>query len=335
MPAAQVPVPLQAGTGSSVPPVQAATPQVVPAAHLRQAPAPSQKPSLPQEVAVSAVQSLRTSVPETAGVHWPRVPTPPQVMQAPRAGALAADPIDTEAALAIAGPAAGGAVRLLRRADPRRAEIAGRAIGVGGAGRRAGRRAAHVRGAGSGGGRQADARAVALSRQRVRRAAARFVGAAGAGRVEPAGAGAIAGAVVAAGGDGIGRALAVGIRPGGDRTTEAVGCAGLGVRASAAGRPHRPIRSRRRRRSCRSRTGCLRCTSRRWSAERCSAPPTSRRSWTSSRRSTGKMSCRTWRRKRNCRRRRWLPPGRFPRRRRFGPACPSSRCTIRWSTPCR
>jgi hypothetical protein len=76
-------VPLQVGTGSSVPPVQAATPQVVPLAHLRQAPAPSQKPSLPQDVAVSAVQSLCTSVPETAGVHWPRVPTPPQVMQAP------------------------------------------------------------------------------------------------------------------------------------------------------------------------------------------------------------------------------------------------------------
>ena len=83
VPATQAPVPLQAGTGSKRRAVQAATPQVVPAAHLRQAPAPSQKPSLPQEVAVSAVQSLRTSVPETAGVHCPRVPTPPQVMQAP------------------------------------------------------------------------------------------------------------------------------------------------------------------------------------------------------------------------------------------------------------
>jgi len=82
-PATQAPAPLQAGTGSSVPLAQAATPQAVPVAHLRQAPAPSQVPSFPQEVAVSAVQSLRTSVPDTAGVHWPSVPTPPQVMQAP------------------------------------------------------------------------------------------------------------------------------------------------------------------------------------------------------------------------------------------------------------
>jgi hypothetical protein len=69
VPAVQVPVPLQVGIGSSVPLEQLATPHWVPAPHCRQAPAPSQNPSFPQLVLAAAAQSLRTSVPETAGAH--------------------------------------------------------------------------------------------------------------------------------------------------------------------------------------------------------------------------------------------------------------------------
>jgi hypothetical protein len=83
VPAVQVPVPLQVGIGSTVALEQLATPHWVPAPHWRQAPAPSQNPSFPQLVAAEAAQSLRTSVPETAGWHCPTVPTPLQVMQAP------------------------------------------------------------------------------------------------------------------------------------------------------------------------------------------------------------------------------------------------------------
>jgi hypothetical protein len=54
---------------------------VVPAPHLRQAPAPSQLPSSPQVVGAEAVQSLRPSLPDTAGVQVPAVPTPLQVIQ--------------------------------------------------------------------------------------------------------------------------------------------------------------------------------------------------------------------------------------------------------------
>jgi hypothetical protein len=50
---------------------------------LRQAPAPSQKPSLPQVEAAVAVQSLRGLVPGAAGVHCPTVPTAAQVWQVP------------------------------------------------------------------------------------------------------------------------------------------------------------------------------------------------------------------------------------------------------------
>ena len=82
-PATQVPAPSQAGIGLTVAFAQAATPQVVPGPHLRQAPAPSQLPSRPQVVGAEAVQSLRASDPDTAGVQVPRVPTPSQVMQVP------------------------------------------------------------------------------------------------------------------------------------------------------------------------------------------------------------------------------------------------------------
>jgi hypothetical protein len=82
-PGAQVPAPLQVGTGLNAPFAQAATPQVVPEAHLRQAPAPSQLPSCPQDVVGSAAQPFRTSVPDTAGAHSPTVPTPLQVMHVP------------------------------------------------------------------------------------------------------------------------------------------------------------------------------------------------------------------------------------------------------------
>ena len=82
-PVTQVPAPSQVGIGLTVAFAQAATPQVVPGPHLRHAPAPSQLPSRPQVVGAEAVQSLRASDPDTAGVQVPRVPTPAQVMQAP------------------------------------------------------------------------------------------------------------------------------------------------------------------------------------------------------------------------------------------------------------
>ena len=77
-----MPAPSQAGTGLTVAFAQAATPQLVPGPHLRQAPAPSQLPSRPQLVGAEAVQSLRVSVPDTAGVQVLTFPTPLQVMQA-------------------------------------------------------------------------------------------------------------------------------------------------------------------------------------------------------------------------------------------------------------
>jgi hypothetical protein len=81
-PALQTPAPLQVEAALNVELVQPAAWQTVPATYFLQAPAPSHVPSCPHEETGSAEQSLRTSVPGTAGVHWPRVPTPPQVMHA-------------------------------------------------------------------------------------------------------------------------------------------------------------------------------------------------------------------------------------------------------------
>ena len=63
------------------------------------------------------VQSLRTSVPETAGVHCPRVPTPPQVMQAPQQAFSQQTPSTQKPLWQSPVDAAGRTVRLLRRAD--------------------------------------------------------------------------------------------------------------------------------------------------------------------------------------------------------------------------
>ena len=63
-------------------------------------------------------------------VHCPRVPTPPQVMQVPVQALSQQTPSTQKPLWQSPARAAGGAVRLLRHADPRRAEVAGRAVGV-------------------------------------------------------------------------------------------------------------------------------------------------------------------------------------------------------------
>ena len=83
MPAVQTPAPSQVLAALSVPLAQPAAWQVVPAACLRQAPAPSHMPSFPQVDAASASQSLRGSVPAAADEHVPTLPTAPQVWQVP------------------------------------------------------------------------------------------------------------------------------------------------------------------------------------------------------------------------------------------------------------
>jgi hypothetical protein len=70
----QVPVPLQREAAVSVPPVQAGSLQITPAPYLRQAPAPSQVPSLPQLVMPWSSHSFRGSNPASAGRQ---IPTPP------------------------------------------------------------------------------------------------------------------------------------------------------------------------------------------------------------------------------------------------------------------
>src|SRR5262245_37029664 len=57
-PALQTPAPLQVDAALNVEPVQLPARQTVPEAHLRQAPAPSQKPSSPQVDCAEALQSL-------------------------------------------------------------------------------------------------------------------------------------------------------------------------------------------------------------------------------------------------------------------------------------
>jgi hypothetical protein len=63
--------------------VQPAIPQTTPATYFSQAPAPSQKPSLPQLDAPSSVQSLRGSVLTSAGMQVPTFPDAAQVSQIP------------------------------------------------------------------------------------------------------------------------------------------------------------------------------------------------------------------------------------------------------------
>jgi len=80
-PALHVPVPLQVDAACSCAVEQLAARQTVPATHLRQAPAPSQVPSLPHDEAADAEQSLRGLVPGSANLHVPTLPVALHVWQ--------------------------------------------------------------------------------------------------------------------------------------------------------------------------------------------------------------------------------------------------------------
>jgi hypothetical protein len=79
VPALHTPAPLQVDAVVTVALAHPAARQTVPAAHLRQAPAPSQKPSSPQVDVADAEQSLRGFVPGSASLHVPRLFVAPQV----------------------------------------------------------------------------------------------------------------------------------------------------------------------------------------------------------------------------------------------------------------
>src|SRR5262245_33333864 len=82
-PAMHVPTPSQVDASRRVEPVQLPAAQTVPWAYLRQAPAPSHMPSLPQLVAPSSAQSLAGSVPAGTGEQVPNLPAMLQAWQAP------------------------------------------------------------------------------------------------------------------------------------------------------------------------------------------------------------------------------------------------------------
>jgi hypothetical protein len=82
-PAMQVPTPSQVDASRRVEPVQLPAAQTVPWAYLRQAPAPSHIPSLPQLVAPSSAHSLAGSVPAGTGEQVPTLPAMLQASQAP------------------------------------------------------------------------------------------------------------------------------------------------------------------------------------------------------------------------------------------------------------
>jgi hypothetical protein len=83
VPATHVPVPLQVDAVFTTAPLHPAARQTVPTACLRQAPAPSQEPSLPQVVAALASHSIRGSVPGSAAMHVPTLPDCAHVWQVP------------------------------------------------------------------------------------------------------------------------------------------------------------------------------------------------------------------------------------------------------------
>src|SRR5688572_20970923 len=82
-PALHAPAPLHVDAAVAVAPVHAAARQTVPAAQLRHAPAPSQKPSLPHVDCSVAEHMVRGLVPLPAGTHVPMLPTCAQVLHAP------------------------------------------------------------------------------------------------------------------------------------------------------------------------------------------------------------------------------------------------------------
>jgi hypothetical protein len=82
-PALHTPAPLQVDAVFTVEFAQPAGTQTVPAANLRHAPAPSQKPSSPQVEAADAEHSVRGFVPGSANLHVPRLSVAAQVWQVP------------------------------------------------------------------------------------------------------------------------------------------------------------------------------------------------------------------------------------------------------------
>jgi hypothetical protein len=88
----QVPVPLQVRVGVNVDPVQAAATQAVPLAYRRQAPAPSQNPSVPQAAAPLSVHWLSGSWPAGTLVQVPTVPVSAHDWQVPVHAALQQKP---------------------------------------------------------------------------------------------------------------------------------------------------------------------------------------------------------------------------------------------------
>ena len=80
----QVPVPLQVRAGVKVEPVQLAATQALPLAYSRQAPPPSQNPSVPQPAAPLSAHWPRGSAPAATSVQVPAVPARAQDRQAPR-----------------------------------------------------------------------------------------------------------------------------------------------------------------------------------------------------------------------------------------------------------
>jgi hypothetical protein len=82
-PAMHVPTPSHFDASRRVEPVQLPVAQTVPCAYLRQAPAPSHRPSLPQLVALSSAHSLPGSVPAGTGEHMPNLPAMLQAWQGP------------------------------------------------------------------------------------------------------------------------------------------------------------------------------------------------------------------------------------------------------------
>ena len=82
-PAMHVPAPSHVEDSRRVEPVQLPVAQSVPCGYLRQAPAPSHRPSLPQLVAPSSAHSLPGSVPPGTGEQVPSLPVMLHAWQAP------------------------------------------------------------------------------------------------------------------------------------------------------------------------------------------------------------------------------------------------------------
>ena len=79
----QVPPPLQVRAGIDVASLQLAAAHIVPLAYWRQAPAPSQVPSLPQLAAPSSAHWLSGSVPAGTSMHRPSLPAIAHERQVP------------------------------------------------------------------------------------------------------------------------------------------------------------------------------------------------------------------------------------------------------------